>query len=72
MMHIFVPLAVVGILMAGCSPETSARSEGKACASKLYPNYNPKNLSQCVDVCTKCENGAPAACSTSCNLRGAR
>lgn len=70
-MRILVPLTIVVICLPGCSPESPTPPRGNACASKLYPNYNPKNLGQCVDVCTKCENGAPAACATSCNLRGA-
>jgi hypothetical protein len=42
------------------------------CAAEIYGSYNPKDIKQCVDVCTRCDHGTVTTCSTSCTLRGAR
>jgi hypothetical protein len=42
------------------------------CVRKLYSQYNPKDIKQCVAVCIACERGVTTTCSTACTLRGAQ
>ena len=59
------------MLLAGCHDEPVVTGTTSQCAAALFPSYNPKNLNQCVAVCTKCERGTMTTCSTSCRLKGA-
>lgn len=66
-----VLIIALALALVGCHKDevtTSVRS----CAAKLYSPYNPSELTQCVDVCNKCERGTATTCSTSCRLKGAR
>ena len=68
------PILVILALMitTGCQQETDVTgSTSNTCASGLFPAYNPKNLNQCLAVCSKCGRGTTITCSTSCKLRGA-
>lgn len=65
-------IAVVGLLLCACSQTEEMQPELRACATKLYAKYNPKNLDQCIAVCRACLKGVETTCSTSCNLKGAR
>jgi len=68
----FVSLILIALGCCGCSPsEPEATGSTSACAARLYGNYNPKDLKQCVDVCIKCSRGVTTTCSTSCTLKGA-
>lgn len=70
MRAIFVVLAL--LTTAGCQQETEITgSTSNMCAIDLFPSYNPKNLNQCLAVCSKCDRGTTVTCSTSCKLRGA-
>ena len=66
---------LLGVLcsVAGCNNDTSdPAAEGLKCARRLYADYNPKNMKQCVDVCISCERGSMTTCSTSCTMKGAK
>jgi len=65
-------LVATALLLAACSPDPEVTGSTNKCATDLYPNFNPKQFSQCVDVCIKCNRGTTTTCSTSCNLKGAR
>ena len=59
--------------VAGCNSETSeSTSDTLKCARRLYADYSPKNMKQCVDVCITCERGSMTTCSTSCTMKGAK
>jgi hypothetical protein len=70
--NLAVSLAIMCAL-AGCNNEAS-ETEGKVlqCAKSRHADFNPKNMQQCVDVCTACERGSVTTCSTSCTLKGAK
>jgi hypothetical protein len=60
------------LVLAGCSQADETPAETKACAARLYANYNAKDFEQCVAVCIACKNGVMTTCSTACRLNGAR
>ena len=65
-------LCVLAIGLASCSEEqTEYTHPQRRCIAQRYSNYDPKQLSQCVDVCNACLNGTIVTCNTSCKLRGA-
>jgi hypothetical protein len=66
---------LLGVLcsVAGCNNDTSdPAAESLKCARRLYGDYSPKNMKQCVDVCISCERGSMTTCSTSCTMKGAK
>ena len=63
---------IMALAAASCSPDSDVTGSANMCAVKLHPSYNPKDLSQCKDVCIKCDHGSTTTCSTSCTLKGAR
>jgi hypothetical protein len=66
---------VLGLVcgLTGCNNDTSDPApEVQKCAQRLYANYSPKNMKQCVDVCITCERGSMTTCSTSCTMKGAK
>jgi hypothetical protein len=67
----FAVLAAISFALVSCSPETEVTGSANKCAADLYPKYDPKLMSQCVDVCLKCYRGTTTTCSTSCTLKGA-
>ena len=64
---------VLGIVLcaAACTQESEVTGSTNSCAAHLYTPYNPKQMSQCVDVCIKCNRGNTTTCTTACTLRGA-
>lgn len=63
----------LALLLGGCFDGDQAPTGSiNACATNLYPNYSPKDLHQCVEVCLKCDRGITTTCTTSCTLKGAR
>jgi hypothetical protein len=59
--------------LSGCNNDSSdVAADGLSCARKLYADYSPKNMKQCVDVCISCERGSMTTCSTSCTMKGAK
>lgn len=66
-------ILLVALTMASCSPDTDSHSteSAEACSAKLYTQYNPNDIKQCVDVCIRCDKGVATTCSTSCTLKGA-
>jgi hypothetical protein len=60
------------LVLAGCSQADELPAETRACAARLYPNYNAKDFEQCVAVCIACKNGVMTTCSTACKLKGAQ
>jgi hypothetical protein len=68
----FIVLILALTTVAGCQqqPEVTGSTSYK-CVADLFPAYNPKNLNQCLAVCSRCNRGTPVTCSTSCKLRGA-
>ena len=71
-MRLLSSIAALGLLVCACSQTEDMPPELKACVTKLYANYSPKNLDQCTAVCLACLKGVETTCSTSCNLKGAR
>ena len=65
-------LIAIAFTLSGCWSDPEVTGSTTGCATDLYPRYNPKNMSQCVDVCIKCDRGVVTTCSTSCTLKGAR
>ena len=66
---------LLGVLcsLAGCNNDTSdPTADTLKCARRLYADYSPKNMKQCVDVCISCERGSMTTCSTSCTMKGAK
>jgi hypothetical protein len=64
-------LAVAPLVIVACKPESAQTDDERICTSRLYPNYNPKDLNQCMAVCKSCRGGNTVTCSTSCKLKGA-
>ena len=64
-------LITAAICLGSCSQEPTFTEQERACIAKRHANYNPKQLSQCVDVCKACMKGNEVTCNTSCKLKGA-
>jgi hypothetical protein len=64
-------LIPAAICLGSCSQEPAFTEQERACIVNRHPSYNPKQLSQCVDVCKACMKGNVVTCNTSCKLRGA-
>jgi hypothetical protein len=64
-------LTAFAICVASCSQEAGYTDQQLACIAQRYPNYDAKQLSQCVDVCKACMRGTTVTCNTSCKLKGA-
>jgi hypothetical protein len=62
----------LALLAGACDQDVNVTGSTNSCAANLYPALDRKNMSQCVDVCLRCERGTQATCSTSCSLKGAR
>jgi hypothetical protein len=60
---------IVGL--TSCSREEGYTDQQRACIAQRYPNYDARQLSQCVDVCRACMRGTIVTCNTSCKLKGA-
>ncbi|UPJ54680.1 hypothetical protein IVB30_06590 [Bradyrhizobium sp. 200] len=75
-MRVIIAIVLSAAVLAGCTPENSSRADVTGsidnCARKLYSQYDPKNMKQCVAVCIACERGVMTTCSTACTLRGAQ
>ena len=64
-------LAACGIWFASCSQQVEYTDEQRVCIARQYTTFDPKKLSQCVDVCKVCMRGNTVTCNTSCKLKGA-
>ena len=73
-MRVIIAIVLSAAALAACTPESNADVTGSVdnCARKLYIEYNPKDIKQCVAVCIACERGVTTTCSTACTLRGAQ
>lgn len=73
-MRVIIAIVLSAAALAACKPERDNDVTGsvETCARKLYSEYNPKDMKQCVAVCISCERGVVTTCSTSCKLKGAR
>ena len=73
-MRVIIATVLSAAALAACTPESSNDVTGTIgdCARKLYSQYNPKDIKQCVAVCIACERGVITTCSTACTLRGAQ
>ena len=75
-MRVIIVIMLAAMALAACKPESSSNAEVTGsidtCVRKLYSQYNPKDLKQCVAVCIACERGVTTTCSTACTLRGAQ
>jgi hypothetical protein len=61
-------LIALAIGLGSCSQEQPGYTEKeRLCIAQ----HDPKQLSQCVDVCKACLNGTIATCNMSCKLKGA-
>jgi hypothetical protein len=66
-----IVLVAVATSLASCSQEPEYSDQERACIAQRYPNFDAKNLRQCVDVCKACMKGNNVTCNTSCKLKGA-
>ena len=64
-------LVTLLLLLAACSQDSES-DPNIACKLQQIPNYNPKNMNQCVAACIACEKGLTTTCTTACTLKGAR
>ena len=65
-------LIALAIGLGSCSQEQPGYTEKeRVCIAQQYRDYDPKQLSQCVDVCKVCLKGTVATCNASCKLKGA-
>jgi hypothetical protein len=73
-MRAFFAIVLSAAALASCTPESSNNVSDAVgnCARKLYSQYNPKDMKQCVAVCIGCERGVMTTCSTACTLQGAQ
>jgi hypothetical protein len=71
-MRIYAALIFIALTVTACSPDQEVTGSANKCATDLHHSYDPKVLSQCIDVCIKCNNGVMTTCSTSCTLKGAK
>ena len=72
-MRVIIAIFLSAAALASCTPENSSKDVTGSienCARKLYSQYNPKDMKQCVAVCIACERGVITTCSTACKLRG--
>jgi hypothetical protein len=69
---LILALTMAAAVTAGCQqePEVTGSTSNK-CVAELFSAYNPKDLNQCLAVCSRCDRGTMVTCSTSCKLRGA-
>ena len=70
-MRAIFAIALLAVAVASCTPDNDVTGSVGACTAKLYSNFNPKDMKQCVGVCTNCERGTTITCTTSCTLKGA-
>jgi hypothetical protein len=56
-----VILAACCICFASCSQQVEYTDEQRACIARQFSNFDPKKLSQCVDVCKVCMRGNTVA-----------
>ena len=58
-MRVLIAIVLSAAALAACTPESNADVTGSIsdCARKLYSQYNPKDMKQCVAVCIACERG---------------
>lgn len=59
------------VCLGACSQEQTLTEQERTCIATRFPGYNPKQMSQCVDVCKTCMKGNVVTCNTACKLRGA-
>ena len=75
-MRATIAIVLSAAVLGACMPENSSKADVTGsidnCARKLYTQYNPKDIKQCVAVCIACERGVTTTCSTACTLRGAQ
>ena len=75
-MRVIIAIVLSAAALAACTPENSSKADVTGsidnCVRKLYSQYNPKDIKQCVAVCIACERGVTTTCSTACTLRGAQ
>ena len=73
-MRVIIAIVLSAAALASCTPESNHDVTGSIenCARKLYSQYNPKDMKQCVGACIACDRGVTTTCSTACTLKGAR
>ena len=64
-------LIIAAVGLGSCSQEQTFTEQERVCITNRFPGYNPKQMSQCVDVCKACMKGNVVTCNTACKLRGA-
>src|SRR4051812_14384091 len=64
-------LALVAVILIYRRGEPEYSDDQRACISQRHGQFDPKNLSQCLDVCKACMKGNAVTCNTSCKLKGA-
>ena len=65
-------LFLLVFVVQSCSGNEDVTGSIDACATAIFPAYNPKAMDQCVEVCKKCQHGVTVTCTTSCTLKGAK
>ena len=75
-MRATIAIVLSAAVLGACMPENGSKADVTGsidnCVRKLYSQYNPKDIKQCVAVCIACERGVTTTCSTACTLRGAQ
>ena len=73
-MRVIFAIFLSAAALAACTPESNNDVTGSVddCARRLYSQYNPKDIKQCVGACIACNHGVVTTCTTSCTLKGAR
>jgi hypothetical protein len=64
-------LALAAFMLLHWRGEAEYSDEQRACILQRYSQYDPKKLTQCLDVCKFCMKGSTVTCNTSCKLKGA-
>ena len=66
-----IVLMAAAVSLASCSQEPEYTDKQRVCIARLFPDFDAKKLSSCVDACKFCMRGNDVTCNTSCKLRGA-
>lgn len=64
-------LGSIALASSACSKGDDLTEQQRLCLMQQFPQYDARQLEQCVSACKACRNGNTATCTTSCKLKGA-